>query len=100
MFKLLIFRLFVKYFLPKHKFLPSALIYREGTRTLFEVDSNYYDKDLNPVTIVRAYPLGKQLMGISRHDILEFHEYKSIPSEGLAMTSHDNDKFGNYKSKK
>ena len=90
MIKFFIYKLFIKYFLQKHKFLPSTLIYRDGTRTLFEVDSNYYDIDLNPITIVRAYPIGKQLMGISRHEMLEFREFKSMHTEGMAMTTHGN----------
>ncbi len=83
--------------LEKHKFKPSSLILREGTRTLYEVDSNYYNTEMDPVTIVRAYPLGTQLMGISKHEILEFKEYRSMPDEGLAITAHDNAIFGKTK---
>lgn len=100
LFTRLISYLFKKFCLESHKFKPSALIFRSGTRTLFEVDSNYYNKDLEPVTIVRTYPLGKQNMGISKHEIMEFQEYKGLPSETLGMTSNDNDKFANYKKSK
>lgn len=98
--KELIRKLFVKYFLPKHKFGVSALILRDGTRTLFEVDTNYYNTDLNPVTIVRAYPMGAQLLGISHHDILEYKEYKREVVEAIGITPQDNDKFANYNKKK
>lgn len=97
MFKRLFTYIFKKFFLESHKFKPSTLILRDGTRTLFEVDTNYYNTDMEPVTIVRAYPLGKQMMGISKHEIMEFKEYKKLPSETLGMTSHENYNFANYK---
>lgn len=87
----------LKKLLVQHKFKRSALILKEGAGTLFEVDSNMYDINLKPITIVRAYPLGTQLLGIDEHEILNYSEYKSMPKEGMAMTGHDNDKFANYK---
>lgn len=92
--------LFKVFCLEKHKFKPSDLIARVGTRTLFEVDTNYYNTNFEPVTIVRAYPLGTQVMGISSHEIKEFKEYKNIPKDGFATTTTDNDKFAVYKAKK
>ena len=83
--------------LEKHKFKPSTLILRDGTVTLYEVDSNYYNTELEPVTVVRAYPLGTQLLGISKHELLEFSEYKKMPKEGMAITAHDNKVFGKTK---
>lgn len=92
--------LFKKLCLEEHKFKPSDLIIRDGTRTLFEVDTNYYNKNFEPVTVVRAYPIGTQLMGISHHEIKEFKEYKKMPNETFGFTNTDNDKFANYKGKK
>lgn len=90
----------MKHLLEKHKFKASSLIIRDGTRTLFEVDTNYYNKELEPVTIVRAYPSGTQLLGISKHEIIEFREYKKMPEDALSTTTHDNRNFANYKKDK
>lgn len=98
MIKLLI-KLF-KLFLPKHKFHKGALVYKDGTRTLYEVDENYYNTDLDPVTVVRPYPMGKQVFGVDKHDILEFIEHKKPLQVGynttesdVAITAHDNLNF-------
>ena len=89
--------LFKKYCIESPKFKPSSLIIRDGTRTLFEVDCNYYNMQFEPVTIVRAYPMGTQLMGISKHEIKEFKEYKKMPDATFSVTDNDNDKFAKYK---
>lgn len=96
----LITYLFTRICLEQHKFKPSTLILREGTRTLFEVDTNYYNLNFEPVTIVRAYPAGTQLLGISHHEIKEYKEYKSMPRETFSATDNDNDKFAVYEKKK
>lgn len=98
-FKNLIKKLFYKYCLTKHKFFPSTLIIRNGTRVLFEVDTNYYNTDFEPVTIVRAFPNGTQLLGIGHHDIIEYVEYKKPVDEKISVTPHDNDKFADYSKK-
>lgn len=85
------------YLLEKHRFKPSALIKKEGANTLFEVDSNYYDTNMDAVTVVRAYPMGTQLLGVSKHDVLEFEEFKNMPKESMAYTAHDNKAFANNK---
>lgn len=89
-----------KLFMPVHKFEKGKLIYRSGTRTLYEVDENYYNLQFEPVTIVRAYPIGTQLLGIDKHEILEFKEFKKALSEGynttvsdVGTTAHDNINF-------
>lgn len=100
--------LLVFFFLPKHKFKCADLIFKEGTRTLYEVDSLYYNTNLQPIVIVRAYPMGNQLMGINYHEVKEFREYKKPVDSGKAATllqpsdvgstAHDNDKFGKKKN--
>lgn len=97
LFVKLITYIFSRFCIESHKFKPSTLIIREGTRTLFEVDTNYYNTDFKPVTIVRAYPMGTQLLGISHHEIKEYKEYKKMPKDTFATTDNDNDKFANYK---
>jgi hypothetical protein len=88
------------YLLPKHKFAKGTLVYKDGTRTLYEVDENYYNTDFDPVTIVRPYPMGKQVFGVDKHDILEFMEHKkplqvgySTTESDVAITAHDNLNF-------
>lgn len=96
----LILKLMIKMFLPNHKFKVGDLVFKDGTRTLYEVDSNYYNTDLNPVVIVRAYPVGTQVFGIDRFDILEFMLYrkKNVAPDNPTMsdvgtTAHDNFNF-------
>lgn len=102
----LILKLMVKLFLPKHKFSEGDLVFKEGTRTLYEVDSNYYSRDLRPVVIVRPYPVGTQLFGIDHHDILEFREFRrptsrhmNTTASDVGTTAHDNMNFGKGKKK-
>lgn len=95
-----------RFLLEKHRFPASTLILKDGTRTLYEVDSTYYNKDLQPITIVRAYPAGSELIGISYHENLEFKEYRKPVDRGIgstasdvATTPHDNAKFGKRSKK-
>lgn len=90
----------IKFFLPKHHFKNGDLIFKEGTRTLYEVEHSYYAEDLHPITIVRAYPVGKQPYGIDRFDILEFREFKDSPfkqhnsnASDVAISAQDNQVF-------
>jgi len=90
----------LRFFLSKHKFKKGDLVYKDGTRTLYEVDENYYNTNLDPVTIVRPYPLGNQVFGIDKHDILEFLEFRKPLQDGynttesdVAITAHDNLNF-------
>lgn len=93
----------LKKFLRKHIFKPSDLIYKTGTRVVYEVEMNYYDKNLDPVTIVRRFGGTTHLYAIDRHRILEFKEYKKLPNpplysnfatEAMVITDHENTKFG------
>jgi len=96
----IVLKILIKCFLPKHKFKNGDLIFKEGTRTLYEVEHSYYAEDLHPITIVRAYPVGRQSYGIDRYDVLEFREFKDSPFKGynstetdVAISSHDNEIF-------
>jgi hypothetical protein len=89
LFQNFMMKLYRSMFLQKHKFNKGDLIYRSGTRSLYEVDENYYNLNFEPVTIVRAYPVGTQLLGIDRHEILEFKEYRQKLSEGYNTTASD-----------
>ena len=100
----ILLKILKKLLLPKHKFNVGDLVYKDGTRTLYEVDSNYYNVELQPVVIVRPYPIGTQLFGIDRHDIKEFREFKrptqanpNTTASDVGTTAHDNQNFGRKK---
>ena len=82
-------KLVVKFLLPVHKFRVGDLVFKDGTRTLYEVDTNYFNSDLQPVCIVRPYPIGTQVFGIDHFDILEFREFKGSVNKGTATTASD-----------
>lgn len=91
----------LKLLLPKHRFRVGDLVYKDGTRTLYEVDSNYYNTSFDAITIVRPYPIGTQVFGIDKYDIQEFREFKKPTSRNInttesdvGVTAHDNDNFG------
>ena len=58
----------------KHPFPESTLIHRKQAKVLFEVEFNWYDKEFNPVTVVREVKSGK-VFSISEHEMKEFKEY-------------------------
>jgi len=57
-----------------HPFPVTSLIHRGSGTVLFEIEFNWYDKDLLPVSLVREVKSGKQY-SISYYEILEFKEY-------------------------
>ena len=96
------FIFFLKVLLKKHKFYPTDLVIRPGTRVIYEVEINYYTKDLKPVTIVKRYGSSVPLFGIDEYEILEFTEYKKVPNtniytkfgtEAIITEEHVNTKF-------
>jgi hypothetical protein len=96
-----ILKLVAKYLLPRHRFKTGDLVFKDGTRTLYEVDTNYYNTDLQPVTVVRPYPVGTQVFGIDQYDIKEFREYRKPVSQytnttasDVGISAHDNTNFG------
>ena len=102
----MILKIMVYLFLQKHPFNVGDLVFKDGTRTLYEVDTNYFNRELQPITVVRPYPIGTQLFGISHHDIKEFKEFRKITSlavnttpSDVGITSHDNSNFGKGKKK-
>lgn len=93
----------LRFVLRKHRFKPSDLIYKSGTRVIYEVDMNFYDSKLNPVTIVRRFGGKTHLYSIDHHSILEYVEYRELPNtplysrfgtESIVITDHENTKFG------
>lgn len=64
----------LKRLLKKHKYPVSVLIHKKTSDTVYEVQKNYYDLDLNPVTLVLEYG-GSRLLSIDHIDMLEYQEY-------------------------
>lgn len=67
-------------YLKQHPYPPSTLIHRgdseKGCSTvLFEIEFNWYDHELNPVSIVRQCKTGKQF-SVSFFELLEFREFQ------------------------
>ena len=64
----------LKKLLKKHKYPESCLIKRENSDTVYEIQKNYYDVNLNPVVLAMEYG-GVRLITIDHIDILGFVEY-------------------------
>jgi len=66
-----------KHILMDHKFKPTDIIKSRNGDQLFEVEETYYDRDLEPVYIVKKYGSSSgQVYSISYPTILDFIEYK------------------------
>lgn len=75
---------FLAKLLNKHPFATTTLVKPEGNATLFEVEALYYDKNLEPVTILKKY--GQTgLYSFHNEDLLGFKEYKKIPSDEIEI---------------
>ena len=72
--KLLAFFIKNKY-VTKHPFPASTLIHRYEAKVLFEVEFNWYDHELVPVSLVREIHSGKQY-SVTYHELLEFREFQ------------------------
>lgn len=65
----------LKNLLKKHKYPVSVLIHKKNSEDIiYEVQKNYYDLDLSPVTLVLEYG-GTRVMTIDNIDMLEYQEY-------------------------
>lgn len=78
MIKLLV-RLFKSYILGKHQLPPGVLIHRRNGTILFEIEFNWYDETLNPVSLVREVHSNK-IFSIRDSEMREFKEYSGSNS--------------------
>lgn len=80
-----VLRFFKRFFLKKHQYPAGILIHRRKAVVLFEIEFNWYDEDLNPVSVVREVKSNKTYS--VRHDeMFEFKEYSgSDPNAGNAL---------------
>jgi len=78
-------RLYRRFFLKKHKFPPTTYIHRRKSAVVFEVNLNWFDEDLEPVSLVREVHSGKNF-SIRYHEMLEFVELiGNAPNDGIAI---------------
>lgn len=83
--KKLIAKLYRRFFLKKHKYPPSTLIHRKKATIVFEIEFNWYDEDLQAVSLVREVHSGK-IYSIRDLEMLEFREFVgSDPNAGTAL---------------
>lgn len=76
MIKKLLIKLFIKYMLPKHKFLPTDIIKRPQSDVLFEVLACYYNKELEPVMEIQMYNTSNRGFVSGKLEIEAYHQYK------------------------
>jgi len=61
-------------FLKKHVYPTSTLIHRKKASIVYEIEMNWYDEELNPVSIVRDVKTGK-VFSVRLTEMIEFKEY-------------------------
>jgi len=73
--KKLIKKFIMKYIIGMHKFPTSVIVHRINNKSsMYEIEFNWYDEDLNPVSIVRDIATQK-IFSIRSSEITEFKEY-------------------------
>lgn len=72
--KKLIGKLYRYLFLKKHKYPASTLIHRRKATIVFEIEFNWYDESLQPVSLVREVHSGK-IYSIRSDEMMEFREF-------------------------
>jgi hypothetical protein len=83
--KKLIARIYKRFFLKKHLYPPSVYIHRKNSAVVFEIELNWYDEDLEPVSLVREVKSGKSF-SIRYHEMLEFRELSgNKPTDGIEI---------------
>lgn len=83
--KKLLSKLYKRYFLKKHKFPPTTYIHRRKSGVVFEVDLNWFDEDLEPVSLVREVKSNKNF-SIRYYEMLEFVELQgNAPTDGIEI---------------
>lgn len=79
-------RLYRKLFIKKHLFPAGTLIHPKKGTTVFEIEFNWYDEDMMPVSIVRQVSNG-QIASIRYGEMKGFKEYAGN-NELLGSNTH------------
>lgn len=67
-------RLYRKLFIRKHLFPAGVLIHPKKGTTVFEIEFNWYDEDMQPVSVVRQVS-NNQIASIRYNEMQGFKEY-------------------------
>lgn len=62
-------------FIKQHEYPPSTLIHRRKAKVIYEVEFNWYDQDLLPISVVREVHSGKKF-SINYYEMYEFKEFQ------------------------
>lgn len=73
-------------FVKKHLFPVGALVHQKTQKIVFEIEFNWFDEDLQPVSLVRQVSDSK-VFSIRYHEMLGFKEY-SGNNEMLGSNVH------------
>jgi hypothetical protein len=72
----IVLKFFVKHkYLKQHQYPASTLIHRKNAKIIYEIEFNWFDDKLIPVSLVRETQSGKQF-SVSYYDMYEFREYQ------------------------
>lgn len=83
--KLELQRLFKKHVIKTHKYPAGCLIHRRNAGVIFEIEFNWFDEDLEPVSVVREVKSNK-IFSVRYLEMMDFVEYSgSDPNPGNAL---------------
>ena len=76
LFPMGVIRFLAKYkYVKQHQFPVTTLIHRRKAKIIYEIEFNWYDHDLMPVSLVREVLSGKRY-SVSYHELYEFKEFQ------------------------
>jgi hypothetical protein len=85
MFKSLLAKIYKRYFLKKHIYPPTTYVHRKNSAIVFEIELNWYDEVLDPVSLVREVKSGKTF-SIRYAEMQEFKELSgNAPTDGIEI---------------
>ena len=83
--KLELQKLFKKHVIKKHKYPAGCLIHRRNAGVIFEIEFNWFDEDLEPVSVVREVKSNK-IFSVRYLEMMDFVEYSgSDPNPGTVL---------------
>jgi len=71
-----ILKFFIKHkYLTQHQYPVSTLIHRKKAKVIFEIEFNWFDDNLDPVSLVREVQSGKTY-SVGHYDMYDFKEFE------------------------
>lgn len=81
----LLMQLFKKRVLKKHLFTVGTYVHRKHASIVFEIDFNWYDEEILPVSVVKEVRSGK-IFSIRHEEMINFVELKgNSPLDGTEI---------------